>query len=814
MADIFSLQPQGPGPNEIVSGAEIKIVESIVGDDNQLIPAESNDKDKQKEIAKAVFEILDEVLDSKVELGLPDKWKRNYELLKGKHWRNTADKKIPLISANYIFLHHQRTVNTLTDNNPTFNVVHVDTEALTEDPENNVYEDLQKCATHWWIDQEQQDVLERSVSNGENYGIAIEKVVFNPDLEMGIGEVETVVVDPYHFGLYPVDITDPREVQKAQVVLHFIPTDLREAQRRYPDADIKADSDVLKDLQDDRREINSPQSTQGRNIFVTVASKVRQIMNYTGGSGTDKKDEVLMVEAWVKDYSKKKRTGTAKQGDTKVEMQETESKYPGDIRYILCCNGDKVLEDKPNPNINMSLPLEQVQKTYLYDKVPFCAVNSIKDAVSFWGSSDIDQLEWLNMELNKALSQLVLDKDRSARKKIINPKDSGVPDTAFTNFQGIISPANSEKSKAIRYLDYPKNEQDITDAIKLFKDMLLQIAGTFEVDQAEARGNDAIAYKAIAALIERAATMQRGKIRSYGRLIRERGRMYLSHVMNFYQEDRWISYQDKDGIPKTKKIDGKQLIVPAKLTVVTGSTLPISKVQQREEALNLFKEKAIDQQALLDTLEWSGRADIIERMAAGPVGMVMNAMKIVGVPDEFLQYFQKVAVLDPKKIEGMMQSRQIPPFQQVLMPVVQHIAQQMGQPIQPPPPDPETQSKIVVNEAQAQRHIAEAGKFSAQQVLATEQTNTEKVKQAVASAGIGFDEEKLNIEKARTVAQIRQDIADTVAEAKKLNADTAQVDVTPAGINPPRPTNPLTSTAHSDLNPFNERGMTSDNQLD
>ena len=44
--------------------------------------------------------------------------------------------------------------------------------------------------------------------------------------------------------------------------------------------------------------------------------------------------------------------------------------------------------------------------------------------------------------------------------------------------------------------------------------------------------------------------------------------------------------------------------------------MPVSKVQQREEALALFEMGAIDRRDLLEKLDWSERAAVLERLEA------------------------------------------------------------------------------------------------------------------------------------------------------------------------------------------------------
>ena len=91
--------------------------------------------------------------------------------------------------------------------------------------------------------------------------------------------------------------------------------------------------------------------------------------------------------------------------------------------------------------------------------------------------------------------------------------------------------------------------------------------------------------------------------------------MFLSHMQNWYTEERWISFTE-EGRAAVAPLHGARCRVPARLTVVSGSTMPVSKVQQREEALALFEMGAIDRRDLLEKLDWSERAAVLERLEA------------------------------------------------------------------------------------------------------------------------------------------------------------------------------------------------------
>lgn len=705
-----------------------------------LIPPEGD-----KDVGKSVLAVLAAVIEDKQQQGLHDRWRKNYKLRRNKHWERESTAALPLATANLIYTHIERTKNELTDNNPTFNVANI---GVVDEQQKEVCTDLQRASEHWWGDQEQQDLLESSVLNGETYGIAIEKVRFNPTLELGLGEVETEIVDPFYFGWYPPKLKDPKDInnpEKCEAVVHFYPKSVRYLRRLYPKKAklIKPDSELIAELNDDRREINSL-SSKGQGSNVTFSGVIQNIINFLTGGDEGSESETVVCELWLRDDY---------------------DKYTGGIRYILVCSGGVVLEDKDNPNINPDLAPEEAQKTYLYDKFPFVAVNSIKDTSNAWGCSDIEVIEGLQRDINKALSQLILEKDRNIRKKLIVPKDCGVDDEELVNYTSVLRPANSMMSQNIRWLEAPGSTGDIEGAIEILKSLMLMIAGTFDLDSAQT-GKDVIAYKAIAALLERAATMKRGKIRNYGRLIRDRGRMYLSHVMNFYTEERWITYNDEDGQVTAKPIVGRKMVIPAKLTVVTGSTLPISKVQQREEALSLFTSGAIDQQELLEKLDWGNRNEVIKRVQAGPLGFAFDALSKVGVPPEFLEYFKGILEADPKKLDKAIKDGELPTFDQFSQQIMQEQLQgqidpNTGQPLLPEqPPDPEVE-----------KVAAEVEKIRAEVALIGAKVQTEAVNQQVALAGVQFDQETLVMQRAKAVAEMESNIRNHGREDMKAGVD-------------------------------------------
>ena len=722
----------------------------------ELIPPEKDD-----DVGPAVYKVLAQILKYKAAMGFPEKWKRGYELKKGKHWRNTAQKGIPFIAVNLVYTHLQKNVNMLTDNNPTFNIARL---ADVKPAEEEAFELMQHSAEHWWIDQEQQDVLDTSVNKGENYGCCIEKVIFNSDLFYGQGEVETINVDPFHFGVYPpAKIKEARNLQKAEAVLHFYPMNVREA-RNNPNWKDKADAirpdrEFYELLGDDRLEVSKGEpSSRLQGAVVSIMNTVKELLNFTSSDPGEDTDELLVVECWVRDRTRTK---------VKDDESKTMPKYPGEMRYIACCNGGNVvLEDKPNPSINPDLTLEQARMTYLFDKFPFIIANSVKDDMHIYGQSEVEQLEFLNMQFNKSISQLVSAKDKAAKTILMNPRTSGVKNEDLNRYSVTVQPSSANEAQGIRYLDPPTLAPEIAGSITLFKELFFLVSQSFNMDRAQQPGSQVLAYKAIAALLENATTMMKGKVRNYSRLVRERGRMYLSHSQNWYTDDRWITYTDEGGQEVSRAIKGSMLLFPAKLTVVTGSTMPVSKVQRREEAIALFGSNGCDVEYLHEALETPHRSELIKRMRMGPMGIVFDKLRQLGAPEPVIDYLTKVTeVKDDKELKTMVEKGEIPPFPVFAQMLMQAMSQGQGE--EETGPTVQERVEEALSQVKIEETQAKIAKEQADTALIAEKIVTERVEQRVKLKGIEFDEAKIALERTQVLHQLAGKLDDKMPSTDK-----------------------------------------------
>jgi hypothetical protein len=618
---------------------------------NSLLPPEGDES-----VGHVAFQILERIVRDKDRKRLPQKWFRNYEMYRNHHWRSGASAPIPLASISLVNAHVERTVNLLTDNNPTFDVIGENDE---------VADSLHKMSRYWWNETEQQDIYGDSVKMAEVNGCTVEKVIFNPSLNNGLGDVETIVVDPHNFGFWPLN---EKRAEKWEVAAHYYTMPLNQVRRKWPEFKevIKPDTKWKEQLGERRREVVGgttrplPQGTGGDfaqdHAIIHGNPAIMKIM----GRG----DEVLILELWIKDYTliQVEQQGatieldlsTGIVGTTEPAIIEKVPKYPGFVRVVTSCNGgDVILSDRQNPSINPTLPEEKVSMTFLYNRFPFTLTPSTKDPVTPWGYAAIEQLEQLNIEIDKSMSQLNYMKDRMARSPLINPKDTMIPNSDFSNAARIVNPKNSVVAKAIRYMESPPVQNDIQIILNTYRELFDKIAGTFDLtDPSVMKGR--LAFKTVAAILENMHTLIRGKIRTYGRMIRDRGRMYISHVQNWYTEERFFFLQE-GGVPTQGSLVGPESITPLSFQVVSGSTMPTSRLQQREEALQLFEAGAIGIRDLLESLEWPDRAEITNRMEAGVMGPLIEKMEALGVDPQAIEIVQEIANMDESTYNAYVQ---------------------------------------------------------------------------------------------------------------------------------------------------------------
>jgi hypothetical protein len=216
----------------------------------------------------------------------------------------------------------------------------------------------------------------------------------------------------------------------------------------------------------------------------------------------------------------------------------------------------------------------------------------------------------------------------------------------------VINPKDHVVAQAIKHMAPPPHQRDIELILGIYREMFDKIAGIFDMtDPSIAKGR--MAFKTVATIIESMHTMLRGKIRGYGKMLRERGRMWLSHAQNWYTEERIFFVDAQAGTKESGKFVGKEMIFPVQMQVIAGSTMPTSRLQQREEAKELHSQQAIDVRELLERLDWPNRAEVIQRMEMGMLGPIIKRLEALQVDPKIIAMLQKIAGMDESEYNAV-----------------------------------------------------------------------------------------------------------------------------------------------------------------
>ena len=350
-------------------------------------------------------------------------------------------------------------------------------------------------------------------------------------------------------------------------------------------------------------------------IQVAVTEPVR---DETGAEMMDEAGKTLMQPAM--------RSVVAPDGSQTMEpvtQPEQRDKYPGRVRMVtITADGEHVLRDLPNPNVNSELSREFTQNTFLFDKFPFYKSVSYFDEQSFWGYSLAEQIGPLNLKIDELVSKLVSGAMMQIHPILVLPKDTGLSAKSIKIKPNmIIQPAYSGMTKGIYFIEHPGMGQDAKWLLQFLLQQSDQLASHQEVDRGESPGG-VIAASAITALQEQSRTMRENKIAESDAYIEWIGQCMISYLQNFHWEEETIIVQDKP----VKFCGQDHIRYKYRYDVVKGSTFIQSDSQKRQDSIEEYKLGAIDTLQLLRDLGRSDAEEIFARMYGEPLAKAIEAM--------------------------------------------------------------------------------------------------------------------------------------------------------------------------------------------
>lgn len=558
-----------------------------------------------KDVGLFMYGLYEDSKNEKARKNLPDIFLKNYEFFKGKHFKKSKTTGQTTPTVNLFFANVIRTVANIVNRNPVAEVQDMSSGvASTDSGQADIAAIYTKKMEKWWKDSQQHKKLRASDINSEVYGITIEKPFWNSLIR----SPDTAVIDPFAYfpaaGYWPDISTDCPHVS------HAIPQAVTSLNKKYGRDDIVSD-DYYYDLGMDRGEDAPAQINQ---TVATTYEKGGRSYAVRPSHDDVVTGQALEIEVWLRDGSKD---------------EAGKPIYEDGIRCVTITNsGNIVLKDQPNPNINWSLDPKKYQTNFLFKRLPFFTANSYEDTSSNWGFSALDQTYELARNIEDLLAMAVDYHKRSAYGILLVGKRTGIKRTQLSNKPGLVLFPDSDVDQ-VKFIPLPSLPASYFNLIDLLITLHDRVYAVQDADRGEAP-NGVVAASAIVALQKQNAVLIQHKIDAIEKLVESRGR---SAIALYQQHGHMKELIEVDG--KQHEFKGIDLAgIDFNYVVQAGSTQVQTRVQKQEQSVKLHEIGAIDQQALLEDLNYPRTKAVLERTAEGAVQQALSLLVQAGLPEE------------------------------------------------------------------------------------------------------------------------------------------------------------------------------------
>ena len=536
-------------------------------------------------------------------------WVENYEMFRGRQWKENRPSYRHSEVVNLIFQSIQHAVPVMSDVRPRFSF-------LPQEPQDfQLAEILNDVANADWDRNNWSADLLEVLYDGHIYGTGFLGCFYDVDACHGLGSIDIKSQDPFY--AYP----DPnsRDVNKeGEFFIYAEPVDIELLKKQYPKyaEHIKPDMNDLFDHTESVIHDHRHRSPLSALEFIE------------GGHEGSKRDQALKIICFSADDTLEEVELDDK--ETGQRVMGSKKKYPNGRRTVKVSG--LIVEDGPNP--------------YEDGKFPWSRFINYCDPREFWGISEVTQLKGPQRTFNKLVS-FALDVLTLMGNPIWVVDDTADIDTDnLFNQPGLI--VEKAAGSEVRREAGVQLQPFVMDMITRMENWFNGLAGTEDVSQG-AKPTGVTAASAIDMLQEAAETRLRQKSRNLDRTLQDLGQMYLSRFLQFYSAPRVFRLTNNQEVNKFLKVDvsrqeqemgdpvvtmrvkefnksdeGKyvedlavkeyQIAGKFDVKVTTGSGLPFSKQDKVSKAFELFDRQVIDDEELMKALDFPNWETVLARV--------------------------------------------------------------------------------------------------------------------------------------------------------------------------------------------------------
>lgn len=564
-------------------------------------------------------------------------WPERRKAYKGKTWSNVKSsnmKQQP--EMNLIRIVVQTILPILTDANPGFGV-------LPKDPTDIKFvQMLSDALDSLWERLGMPIRIIEVLMDQSILDCGILKVYWNPDLEDGRGDIDIEVKDPENIWVNKGAIDFDRE---CKYVIERVIRTVGEWKRLFPQH-----ADRIK--QDSTSEQRQKDEAERPTSEVTLVSPVDQDKNKNADAGQAVGDDNGYAEGWEVWYLDESLEEYELEKDDGTKEKAYRKRYPNGHLTTLLPHQKIVLQSTANPNEGPGFN-------------PYVKFTDTIMPRQFYGEGLVESLMDIQKMLNK-VAQTIVEYLRLMSNPIwIGDKNAGVNWDKITNKVGLV--VLKEPGTEVRR-DFPEPIPSyVFEFFRLLQAFANEVSGVHDVTQGR-KPAGVTAAEAINELQEAAHTRVRLKERNMQVSLGKLARIAIAIMLQKYRGARYQRVAGNDAEPPVfvefgiDEVQGgpenqlaitrrnwvyspeAQKYVPSDfetaqavkslldVRVQAGTAMPFAKAQKSNLALKLFSDGAIDQEALLETLEWPKFQELIQRMEQKKAEEAQAALAAQGQP--------------------------------------------------------------------------------------------------------------------------------------------------------------------------------------
>lgn len=539
----------------------------------------------EKDIKKFLDDIdieMDEYKETYVSKG----WEDLPDFYLGKtHWGEyrPSHKVSPVL--NFLRQSIERRTSQMTDSKPFIDVFPY------YDPLQDVADAIIEILKAKWAEQSLDMTLTDMIFYAEMFGSCGVNTLYDKTMRFGKGDTTMQCIDPRNLNFDP-SVTASQFVDRGEYVRieQIMPTSL--LKMSYNNNDIKPDAPF--------------EFVRERKRYTARGRIARAVLKNMKKSAIDRS---IVKEYWLQDRSKSRG----------------KFKYPGG-RHIIVAGGEIVIDEK-NPYWDQRFPIDMLD----WHRNPDSA----------WGEGDIRDLMELQRLLNKLIA-IVVENGLLMTNAIWIGDATALDPEEWEQLDNV--PGLKVKKKPGTEIRREVGEpvpQTLFQVITYLERAIEKLTGNTEVVSGSTPG-EVKSGTAIEALQTAALSIIRLKSRAVESLLERVGQKWISRIFQFEADERnMFSFKSQDDFQKFQ-FTRDMLKGPSKFfknreeawknflfKVRPGSSLAMNNWQKSLIAMQMYQaspKPLLDRLAVLETMDWPGRSDVLARLEAEEQQQIQQAM--------------------------------------------------------------------------------------------------------------------------------------------------------------------------------------------